>query len=283
MAAEAHAQQAQVLAPGLAQGLDLRRHGVAADGAQVFRKLEDDAAHGRRYVGLERRRQRLHDATNVAVQPRPQAPLQPFAPRRVEEITKQRLDGGLQQRRPGGQPGHHRTAPSNAPGPIPRDSIAVSNEFEFFVRIGLEGFQPRGDLAAERPLGGARYRLGGGAVPEISGILVGNEAEGFHPADEMALDGDLAVAVDGGQQFVPVLDSADQDGGALVDEALRQAPVQRVGQLVLYGPGPVLPARGVVEPVGVMGNVGPGADGGDARGQGLDAAVGALEPRHLGR
>ncbi len=57
--------------------------------------------------------------------------------------------------------------------------------------------------------------------------------------------------------------------------------MQGVAQAVLDRARALLPVRRVAQPVGVVGDVGPGPDVGQARDQGVDVAIGALEARHL--
>ena len=97
----------------------------------------------------------------------------------------------------------------------------------------------------------------------------------------MAFDRHLAVPVDGGPERLAVLHAADQKGRPAVDEALGQAFVQGVRQPVLDGAGAVAPMAGVVQPVVAEGDIGPGADVGDALHQGLDVAVGAVDASHM--
>ena len=73
----------------------------------------------------------------------------------------------------------------------------------------------------------------------------------------------------------------DQDGGALVDEALGQPLMERVGETVLDPPCPFLPVQRLVEPVAAVGHIGPGADIRDPAGQCADIAGRPVDPRDL--
>ena len=159
---------------------------------------------------------------------------------------------------------------------------AVGGKREGFVRLGLDLLDPAGDFAAKGP----RCRRVDGPPRARDGDLVAldrpaDEAEAVQLADEIAFDRHFAAAVHRRQQFTPILHPPDECGGTPVDEALRETLVQRVRELVLDASGPLLPVAGVVEPVSVMGDVGPGADVGDALYQRLDVAVGAVEAGDL--
>ena len=120
-----------------------------------------------------------------------------------------------------------------------------------------------------------------GLAVDALGLRVGKEAEALQPADEMLLDVHGAVLGDLGVQLVLVLEAAHQRAGAPVDEALRQLLVQRVRQAVLDRARAGLPVLGVGEPVGAVGHERPGADVGDAVGERVDVAVGAVGEGHL--
>ena len=98
----------------------------------------------------------------------------------------------------------------------------------------------------------------------------------------MAFHQHLARAPDGGEELLLVLQTLDENGGAPVDEALGQALVQGIGQLVLDGARTLLPVAGVAQPIVAVGNEGPGSDVIDAGDQGVDVAVTAIQPRDLG-
>jgi len=91
----------------------------------------------------------------------------------------------------------------------------------------------------------------------------------------VAVDQDRAVLLDRGERRA-ALQALEQRLGAPVDEALRQPLVQGVAQPVLDGARPLLPVARRIQPVRSIGDVGPGADVGEARDQGVDVAVAAL-------
>jgi hypothetical protein len=98
----------------------------------------------------------------------------------------------------------------------------------------------------------------------------------------MAFDPDLARLRDRGEEFARFRQMADQRRCPAIDEALGQPVVERVGELVLDGERPILPAGRIVEPAGPMRDVGPGADMGDPLDQRVDLAFGSIEPADLG-
>src|SRR5579885_1055763 len=144
-------------------------------------------------------------------------------------------------------------------------------------RRARAAISPRSTRAAPHALGGVEQ------APRLlsAGARIGNEAEAVEAADELPFDEDLARAADGGEELAVAGEVPRQHRRAAVDEALRQAVVERVGEAVLDGARPLLPARGIGEPVAAMGDVGPGADMGDARRQRVEIAVAAVEPLDL--
>ncbi len=92
----------------------------------------------------------------------------------------------------------------------------------------------------------------------------------------MAFDHHVAARRDFCIQDGVLPEPAHEHAGAPVDEALGQPLVQRVGQLVLHRLGFLAPDGRLGQPVGLVGDEGPGADMGDARRQRVDVAVGAV-------
>src|SRR3954449_9620237 len=68
---------------------------------------------------------------------------------------------------------------------------------------------------------------------------------------------------------------------APIDEALRNAVVQRIRQAILDAAGTFLPLRRRLDPFAAMRDVGPGPDMGDTRHQRVDIAIEPVELRHL--
>ena len=130
------------------------------------------------------------------------------------------------------------------------------------------GHQHAARRGAERPLLGVR-----GARRE-------QVAQPLEPADHVVADHDRAVVLDRGE-LRAVLQALEQRLRAAVDEALGQPVVQRVAQRVLDRAGALLPMRRIAQPVGVVGDVGPGPDVGEPRDQRVDVARGPLEARDL--
>ena len=121
---------------------------------------------------------------------------------------------------------------------------------------------------ALRPLLGIR-RAGGQQV-----------AQALDAADRLVLDHDRAVVLDP-RELGAALQALEQHLRAAVDEALGQPVVQRIAQRVLDRARALLPVRRIAQPVGVVGDVGPGADVREPRDQRVDVAGRALEPRDL--
>ena len=97
----------------------------------------------------------------------------------------------------------------------------------------------------------------------------------------MAFDNDLAGPSHSPLQGAAALHAPEQYGLPAIDEALGQRAMQRVGELVLDGARQLLPMGGIGQPARAMGNVGPGADMGDAGHQGIDVALGMIQARDL--
>ncbi len=97
----------------------------------------------------------------------------------------------------------------------------------------------------------------------------------------MPLDRNRAIRLDRGHQFVAVAQAPGQHGGTAIDEPADQPCVQGIGQTVLDRPRPLPPVHGIVDPVLALGDVGPGAHVADPAGEGVDVAVGPIEPFDL--
>ena len=111
--------------------------------------------------------------------------------------------------------------------------------------------------------------------------FVDGEPEAVEPADEMALDADLAVVVHFGHKPFLLLQPAHQHAGAPVDKSLRQALVQRLRQPVLDLAGGLPPGLRIVEPAAPVGHIGPGPDEGQPFRQRVDVAVDPVDPPDL--
>ena len=128
--------------------------------------------------------------------------------------------------------------------------------------------------------------MGGGvarclAVNALSLGGVGIESETLETAHEVLLDFDAAVGADLGVKFFLFLQAAHQRAGAPVDKTLGQALVHGVGERVFDRARAFLPALGIGQPVGAVRHERPGADVGDAVGERVDVAVGAVGERDL--
>ena len=267
--AEADAVAAQRPAAVLIEAAHLVRHLRAFQHAQRLDDLVADALGETRKVrrGLDLH-QRAEQAHDVGFQPRIQAGLHLLAVRAGQAVVRQQTDLRGEQLLAGGELGHRRAGPPDR---------AVMREHEGRIGGRGESFGPRLDLARERLLGGAPQGLG--LVPLGAGI--GNEQESVKVADMLTLDGDVTVGGDLGFEHRVLSQAPHQDAGAPVDEAAREAFVQGVGQSVLYPTCLALPMFRVAQPVGSVGDEGPGASLGDPTGQRVDVAVGPIDHGHL--
>ena len=116
-----------------------------------------------------------------------------------------------------------------------------------------------------------------GLASALSTVASGRNWKPLNAPDELALDQDLTIRLDRGKQLIAGAQAAHQDGRPAVDEALGEPRVQGIRQRVLDRPGPPLPVIAVGQPVAPVRDVGPGPDEGDARHQGVDVAVAAVE------
>ncbi len=135
------------------------------------------------------------------------------------------------------------------------------------------------DLAGQRATGSGQQR----ALLLRAAGTIGNEAEAGKLADRLALDENLAGARHRTLQRAAILHATQQQGLAAIDEPLGQRTMQRVRELVLHRAGAFLPVGRVSQPAHAMGDIGPGADMGDAGHQRVDIALGMVQARHLGR
>ncbi|CAH0304574.1 hypothetical protein ROS9278_04677 [Roseomonas sp. CECT 9278] len=256
--------------------------GAAHRQAQFLAQPEGRAAQGVVLGGLALGGEdRAELALDEVLQPGGQAFADAFALRAIEEFGGQHLDlrlggfrAGLELRDLGDV--------AEARGHVRRMRIGPGHLVRGRQREGvvLGGFQHRDaarDLGGQRAAGGAQHDA---AFFFLDRRGIGFEGEALHGADRMALDHHLAAAGDGGEQFLlGIVHLADQVGGAAVDEARGQGFVQRVAHHVLGAPRIGLQPRRVVDPVVARGDIGPDADGADARHQGIEVAIGAFQHR----
>ena len=97
----------------------------------------------------------------------------------------------------------------------------------------------------------------------------------------MILDNDAAVGADLSHELFLVAQAPHQHARPLIDEAMRQPLMQRVGQHVLDRPGAALPMLRIIEPRCAVGDEGPGANLREPIGQRVEVAVGAVGEGHL--
>ena len=171
----------------------------------------------------------------------------------------------------------------------PRHLVAAPEDRDRQARLGAQremvaavGDQSGGALlifAGEPPLGGGEQHL---AVGMARG-RIDLEGEAAQAPDRIGADADLALGVDQHRELARALaaEIAHQHGGAPVDEALGEPLVERVGELLLDRHRPVRHRLGLGQPVGAVGDIGPGAHPGDPVGERVDVALDVVEPGEL--
>ena len=132
----------------------------------------------------------------------------------------------------------------------------------------------RAQLAQDCPAGGARQH------PPLEVVLAGRrrKAQTRKLAQMVPVHPHTAGLIDLRLEPTLLPKPAQECGGAAVDELLGETLMERIRQPVLHRPRPLLELRGTLHPVAAMGEIGPGADVGDAGRQGVDVAVGAIQP-----
>jgi hypothetical protein len=183
-------------------------------------------------------------------------------------------DLGCEQRAATLQPGDDIAAPED------RDRAAdVGRQREGGVIVGGERLRPRGELdpsrrsaAASRPLHVA-----------MPCLMIALEAEADQPPDRLAIDGDDAILADLHRQ-----QSAPRAPRSRISTAVRRSTKRWVSRWCSASDnfssmfaGALGPFAGLVEPVGAVGDIGPGADTRDPIRQGLDIALHTIEPGKL--
>ena len=267
--AEAHAVAAEVGAPVLIEAAHLVGDLGPFQHAERLDHLIADAAGEPGEVGgrldLHQRPEQAHD---MRPQPRGQPRLDLLAGRAGEAVIGDEAQARLEQLVARRQLGDRIAGPADD---------AVVREHQRGVGRRGEAVGPRLDLAGQRLLRGGAQGLGFVAL----GLGVGHELEAVKTAHMLTLDGDVTAGGDFGFQHRLLSQAPHQDAGAPVDEAAREALVQGVGQSVLYPTRLALPMQRIEQPVGAVRHEGPGAPLGDALGQGVDVAVGAVDHRHV--
>jgi hypothetical protein len=145
------------------------------------------------------------------------------------------------------------------------------------VRSGGKRLGAGGKLRHQHLRGGMACGLAVNAVARC----IRREAEAVEAADIMVLDQNLTVRADLGHHLLLIAQAPHEYTGAPVDETLCQAFMKGVGQRVLDRAGAILPMLGILEPLGAMGHVGPGANLGEPVRQRVEIPVGAVGLRHL--
>ena len=183
---------------------------------------------------------------------------------RSSASSASRMSRGLQRIVALGEPGDRRALPAQR---------AVGGEDEVGIGGGRHLLGALGDLAGERLLGRGAERLGVRPV----GVGVRREAEAVEAADMLAFDQHVAGRRDLGFEHRVLFQPPHQHAGPPVDEAARSGAhaAHRTDDPLSRASAPANGAgsRSQLRPVG---GKGPGADVGDAVGEGVDVAVGAV-------
>ncbi len=197
----------------------------------------------------------------MPVQPVGEAAPQRLAERGIEQLGGERLDLGCEHALPGPQAGHRRTAP---------EDLIRGPEGKGVIPVRGEGRHPVADQGAQGAVGRGQQAPG-----TFAHRPVGDEAEALENARPQPLHEHFAPFGHHRHQLRRVV--TGDDGGGPVHELLGEPLVERVGETVLDRAGPLLPVTPVGEPGRAVRDVGPGPDGGDAREQGVQVAVGAVQ------
>ncbi len=219
---------------GIGERQDLRRRLSPRQRAERLGDLEEQAAR------RGRRRRRSRRRNNGANRARRWRSSQRSSRTRIRSRwpppSRSLANGSICGRRTSGpamQPADRRVAPQHPPVVRKRKRLVVI------------AFQPADailDLAGECPQRRRRHRSAGGSLGAARFRDIDKKAKAVECADVMAFDQDLAGGGDGGDQVAASAHVPDQRGRPAIDEALDQPLVQRVGQLVLDRPRPLLPA-----------------------------------------
>ncbi len=234
------------------------------DDAQILDQPEGDAPRlGRQCLGRAEVDQRLQESLDAAGEPEIDAGLDALARAGGKHVVGKQDQPRLQHVVAFGDPGDHRAAPAQR---------TIGSEHEIGVGRGRDLLGPVGDLAGQRLRRGGPQRLDVGSV----GAGIRLEAEARQAADMLPLDQDVAGRRDLRFEHRFLFQPPHQDAGAAIDETCRQPLVERVRKTILYSARPLLPMHRIVEPVRPIGDECPGPDVGDAVGERVDVAVGAV-------
>ena len=151
-------------------------------------------------------------------------------------------------------------------------------KLERLVALAGERPEPPRNLRRDDALDRAAQR----AILERRCAAFRLEMESGQPANQMALDHHRPSRVDAAEDRPGALaQAAEKRAGAPVDEPLHQGLVQRIGEPVLEASRPALPALGVGEPVGAIGDVSERPHPGEPGREGVDVAVDPVEAGEL--
>ncbi len=267
--AEADAVLAQLGARLLIEALHHVGDQLALQHAEALGQPERDPPRQPRHVlGLGDVDQRLQAIGDEFVAPRLEAGLHLLAIgagqmliRQQSHLRLQGIVGGLEGR-------DLLVAPKHPTGARQLEGVRLG---------GSDTAGPHAQLTREDVGGGAAC----GLAVDAFRLRLGRELKPAQAADEVVLDMNGAIFGNLRREFLLVAQTLHQGTGAPIDEALRQLLVECVRQAVLDGAGAGLPVGRVLQPIGAVGDEGPGADVGDAVGERVDVAIGAIGEGNL--
>ena len=254
----------------LVQLFHLGRHGIARQDAHRFGQAERKAA-GKAGQGLVAGhvQKRLELGGDLAVDEVLQAAADLFHHFGTGFFVHEGLDRGL-----GGFGALHQLADRiGAP-----HQATLFGEIKLGVRRVVEAVGAKVEFGLQRLDRGLRERLR--RIWRGAGVLL--EAEAFQASGEFAFDRHFALVVHFGHESLLLLQPAKEDARPPVDKSLRQCRMQGIRQAVFYSARFLAPMGFVFDPVFPLGDVGPGADIGEAARQRVDVAVGLVDPLDRG-
>ena len=254
----------------LVEALHLFGDLLALEHAERLDQLEGDAARDAGDVlGGGEREQRAEQLLDMGLEPEVEPRLHRLARRAGELLVgddAQRADAARRRRRS--------SLPTGAP--IQRSVPSEASTNCSLRRLRQPG-GARVDLAGERPARRGLQRLGFRAA----GRRIGGKREAVETADHVALDHHFAGLSDFSFQCRVLAQPPHQHAGAAIDEALGEALMQRIRELVLDAARDGLPMLRIGEPVRPVGHERPGPHMRDPVRERIDVAVGSVGLRHL--
>ena len=266
--AEAHAEFAQARPAVLIEAAHLVRHPGAIQHAERFGDLEGDAApRAFEPVALFEVGQRAEPLGHELGEPGVEPGLHLVQRRARQLLVGQHLNARFEQLVAARQLADDLAEPAH--GPVIGEREGVVDGLMHALGAGL-------DLARQSLLRRGVQRLGRLA----RGLRVRREAESLQLADMLTFDRHLSGGGDLSIEHLFLSQATQQHARPAIDEPLGEPLVQGVRQPVLYLTRRALPMRGIMHPIGTIGDIGPGAHMRQAPRQRVDVpfdAVGRVE------